>query len=86
MASEVITQAELLDALAEAMGSRGPAEAKTIMEITRATGLGEKRIRAALQSLKEAGRLRKHRILRPRLDDVLVPVWGFTVAPRRRGK
>ena len=81
-----ITESELLDALAASVSGRGPEEAKTVLEIAAATGITEKRVRRALGWWKARGRLAVHRVLRPRLDDTLVPVSAFTILPAKKGK
>lgn len=78
-----ITEAELLDALALAVGDRGPDEAQTQEEIARSTGINVKRVRQAMRELQTQGRLVSHRVMRPRLDGVLVPVTAFTILPAK---
>lgn len=79
-----ITEAELLEALAESVQGTGPAEAKTVLEIAAASRIGEKRVRAALNVLKAQGRLQVHRVLRPRLDDTLFPTSAYTILPAKK--
>jgi transcription initiation factor IIE alpha subunit len=76
-----ITEQELIDALALAVGNRGPEEAQTQEEIARASGINVKRVRDAMRGLQAQGRLVVHRVMRPRLDGVLVPVTAFTIRP-----
>lgn len=76
-----ITENELLDALAAAVGDKGPEEAQTQEEIARTTNINVKRVRLAMKELQSQGRLVVHRVMRARLDGVLVPVTAYTIKP-----
>ena len=58
---------------------RNPSKAETSREIMRRTGFGEARVMRILHGLNEAGRLRKRKELRKRIDDVLQPVMVYWV-------
>lgn len=79
MASIVITEAELLDALAEAARGVEPSEARTGPELMAATGFPEKRLRAALKALQAQGRLDVHQVTRQSLDGRAIRVPAYTV-------
>lgn len=84
---EQITEAEVLAALAAAAPGNGPEEARTQTEIAKASGVGVKKVREAMQILKAQGRLMTHRVTRTRLDDTTYPCSAFTILPpptRRR--
>lgn len=76
-----ITAAELLDALAAALPGEGPANARTVQEIIRDTGLSPGRVRIALQSMQAAGRLELHRVTRPGIDGRAARVPAYTIRP-----
>lgn len=79
-----ITEAEILDAIAATARGSGPKEARTLTEIAEASGMGDKRVRRALKQLKAQGRLVRHVVMRPRLDDTLFPCSAFTIKPKGR--
>lgn len=81
-----ITESELLDALAQAARGAGPEEARTCPELAAATGLSDKRIRAALKALQVQGRLVVHRVLRENLAGASQPVPAYTILPVKKGK
>jgi hypothetical protein len=81
MASLTITEAELLDALAQSVSGTAPENAQTISEMMAATGLGEKRMRRALAALKATGRLQAHSVPRESLDGRPIRVPAFTILP-----
>jgi hypothetical protein len=85
--ASVITETELLDALAQAVVGNGPADARTSAEIRQATGLSEKRVVGALHVLANQGRLQVHRVARRALDGrtIVVPAYTITPAPSTRG-
>lgn len=84
MARIVITQAELLDALAT--GSTDPEDAHTLVEIAAQTGLTQPRTLQALHALKAAGRLIPHRVKRPALDGRIATVPAYTILPAKKAK
>ncbi len=79
----VITEAELLDALAAAQPGKGPANALTVSEMQRAmtVRIGSERIHKALRELQSQGRLLVHRVSRMRLDGQMGPVPAYEVLP-----
>lgn len=87
MDAVVITESEILDALAAATAG-GPAEARTGPELQREFGIGEKRLRNALRLFNEAGRLEVHRVARMSLAgaQVLVPAYTIKPAPKASKK
>ena len=87
MAPAIITEADLLEALATAVPGKGPDEARTTREIMRETGLGEHSVQRGLRILSECGRLGVHRVTRRSFDGRWVQVQGYTVLPAsKRGK
>jgi transcription initiation factor IIE alpha subunit len=84
VASIVITESEILDALAAAAPGRGPKEARTILEMEEETGIDARKIRRALRLLKANNRLATHRIQRERLNGTSMTYVGFTVLPPQR--
>lgn len=54
-------------------------KAETSREIMRRTGFGEARVMRILHNLNDAGRLRKRKELRMRIDDVVQPVMVYWV-------
>lgn len=86
MASVVITQNEILDALAAAYPTRGPKEALTLSELESATEIPIRRLRAALQQLNRQGRLGVHKVRRPALDGRMAVVPGYTILSAPRAK
>lgn len=76
----MITESELLDALASA--SNTPADARSVHELVAATGLSEKRIRTALKILQRAGRLGVHRVTRTDLCGRPQQVPAYTILPK----
>jgi hypothetical protein len=76
-----ISEAELLEALASSLHSKGPDEAETALGISDRTGFSYKAVRKALAILAGQGRLRRHTILKETLDGRTTPVIGFTVVP-----
>lgn len=79
-----ITEAELLDAIAEKAGKQGPDEARTVQELCEATGMKHVRVLAALKVFGKQGRLIVHRVHRAAIDGTLRPVPAYTVAPKKR--
>ena len=53
--------------------------AETTREIMRRTGFGEARVMRILHNLNDAGRLRKRKELRMRIDDVVQPIMVYWV-------
>lgn len=83
MAVMRITDAEILDAIAEATRGEGPEEAQTVPEMARATGVTRDRVRDALALFKVQGRLGIHKVRREALDGRNALVVAYTVAPTR---
>lgn len=82
MASIVITEAEIRDALAEA--TNGPKEARTVQELVSDTGVAERRVRRALKALQIEGRLQAHTVRRPDLSGRMQPVPAYAILPAKR--
>jgi DNA-binding transcriptional regulator PaaX len=80
----VITTDEILDALVTA--STAPEDARTMAEIKQETGIGEKRLRRALVSIRDEGRLQVHHVVRRDLSGKPQKVPAYTIAPRKRAK
>lgn len=74
-----LTQGEvtaLLDALRAAQ-SQEPEDAKTTEEWRLSLGWGPHKMRAAIKSLRAAGKMEKVTVMRPRMDDILTPVSAY---------
>lgn len=84
--ASVITQNELLEALAAAVPSGGPADARTVGEMSAETGLQEFKIRQALKILLTQQRLTAHRVHRDSIDGRKMSVPAYTIAPVRKRK
>lgn len=82
MASVVITQAELLEALATAAHGDAPEDAKTVHELT-TPAISVRRVRDSLRILQAQGRLQVHRVVRPALDGRASIVPAYTILPPR---
>lgn len=87
MAPLIITQAEILEALAKA-ASDAPEGAATVAELAEASGVGVQRVRKALKSIQAQGRLRIDRQPRQTLDGrtVLAAVYSVIPAPPTKRK
>lgn len=77
----MITESELLDALAAAMPGKGPESARTVDEIVRASKISATRVRDALHELATQSRLVVHQVSRPRLDGRLTLVPAYEILP-----
>jgi hypothetical protein len=75
-----ITTADILAALETA--SNAPEDARTMAEIKQETGVGEKRLRAALVAIREEGRLQVHHVVRRDLSGKSQKVPAYTISPR----
>ncbi len=75
----VITQNELLDALAKA--NAAPAEARTVRELAEFTGWPEKRIRDAIGKLAMQDRIAVHQVKRTRINGQSNTVAAYTILP-----
>ena len=74
-----ITQDDLLQALADAMTSAGPDDAKTFAELEDAHGIGSSRLRKLLRRLHQQGRLEVINVKRPSLSGVLQPIPAYRI-------
>jgi alkylated DNA nucleotide flippase Atl1 len=81
-----ITEAELFDALERAAHGDGPEDARTMMEMARAAGVGERQTRRALHVLNAEGRLVVHRVIRTALDGRRAQVAAYTILPPPKKK
>lgn len=84
MAPIVITEADLLDALAAAAPGRGPTAAKTVMEMSWEMERHERTVRQALARLKRDGRLVLHSVIREGLDGRNCRVTAYTILPKKK--
>lgn len=78
----IVTEADLLDALATA--STAPEDAKTAHEMARETGLALWAVQKALRALHAEGRLRAHRKPHVGIDGRRGLVPAYTILPKRR--
>ena len=81
-----ITQAELLEAIADASRGTAPTEARTVAELVEETGRGVAAIRRALQGLARQGRLGVHRVQRTDITGRPATLPAYTVTPAKRKK
>lgn len=84
MASIVISESEILEALAKAGSGSGPEDARTIRELEAATGIGHQRIRKALRIYQQKGRLVVHKAYRAALDGAFRHVPTYTILPQKK--
>lgn len=82
----VITQAELLEALAQA--NAAPAEARTVNELEVLTGWNKHRIRDAIGKLAMQDRIVVHQVKRRQIDGNMrtVPAYAIVAAPKPKRK
>lgn len=77
-----ITEAELLDALAQANVGDGPEDARTLNELIAEHKISRERMLAALHVCRAQGRLVVHQVYRESLLGRRAPVPAYTVLPR----
>ncbi len=84
--SQKITEAELLEALAEATTGDGPEDARTLLELVGDTGFSPNRVRAALRACHTAGRLVVHYVCRRNIigQRARVPAYTINAAKKRK--
>lgn len=75
----VITQSDLLDALAKA--NAAPAEARTATELSAVTGWHIKRVREAIGRLAMQDRIAVHQVQRHRIDGRSTMTPAYTILP-----
>ena len=75
----VISESELLEALASSLSTKGAAEARTLRDLQRETGIGDKRLRRALCAMQDDGLLELHWVRRDGLNGrpQLVPAYAL---------
>lgn len=79
-----ITQAEILDAIRDAVQTADVPDAFTMRELQDATGWGEKQARAKMRVAKLAGRVDVVRVERENLQGRMMPVLAYRlVAPKK---
>lgn len=86
MAPIVITESEVLDAIAHASRGSAPADARTVDELVQATGRPVSAIRRGLKALHLQGRLGIHQVDRTRIDGRRCLSPAYTVLPAKRRK
>lgn len=79
-----ITQAELLEAIADASRGTAPKDARTVAELCEETGRRRERVREALQKLNAQGRLIVHRVEREDISGRRMQTPAYTVLPAKR--
>jgi DNA-binding transcriptional regulator PaaX len=84
----IITESEILDALALAAQERGEGakDARTAKELCEATGKSQLAVRQALQRLKKEGRLVVHWVPRELLDGRVRAIVAYTILPAKKKK
>lgn len=80
-----ITTGELLEALAAAARGNVPEDARTVNELSEASGVSIRRVRAALALLNRVGRLESFQVVRPALDGRASRVPAYTIRPAATG-
>lgn len=75
----VITQNELLEALAEA--NAAPAEARTVTEIVKLTGWNKIKVRDAIGRLALQNRISVHKVVRIGIDGRNARVTAYAILP-----
>ena len=86
MATERITEAELVEALAQAVQGASPEDARTSRELMQEFGLSQHALDNALNILHSENRLVAHRIRRPARDGVMRPTVAYTILPASKRK
>ncbi len=84
MAPLIITESEILAEL-EKLGT-APDDARTMLELSDATGYSRSKVQQDLGKLHRAGRLVVHRVVRRKLDGKSQIVPAYTVTAGRKGK
>ncbi len=81
-----ITQADLLDALAEATAGNGPDDARTLNELVREHTIPRDRMLGALRAANEQGRLLVHYVYRTTIlgNRARVPAYTFRASTKRK--
>ena len=79
MATERITEAELLETLAQHLRGTTPDEARTVNEIMGDTGWGKVKVTRVLQKLQAQNRLVPHRVYRTAIDGTMRPSTAYTM-------
>ena len=79
MARLVVTEADLLEALASA--SDAPEDARTVQQMADETGLHAWRIQKALRALHAQGRLQAHRVPHVGIDGRRGMIPAYTIRP-----
>jgi hypothetical protein len=79
-----ITEAELLDALAEANVGDGPEDARTLNELIAEHGIARDRMLAALHVCRSQGRLVVHQVSRETLLGRRTRVPAYTILPAKK--
>lgn len=79
-----ITETEMIDALARAVRTGGPEEARTTTELQMSTGLALGRLKKALRVLYAEGRLVTHEVLRISYDGRPRPVPAYTILAKAK--
>ncbi len=86
MASVKISEADILDAIAAAVGGSAPADARTTDELCAEFHCGPERMRRYLRLMHAAGRLVVHRIARRTFNGTMGLSTAYTVLPVKKAK
>ena len=81
-----ITEAEILEAVANAYHGTADEDARTVPELAADNGVSRDRVRRALQAMAAAGRLNVHKVCRRGLDGRHSIVSAYTVTPAKKRK
>lgn len=86
MARIDVTESELLAALAAAMPTAAPEDAKTVQQLAAAANVPTSRIVKALHALHAQGRLVPHRVPHVAIDGRRCTVPAYTILPAKKAK
>jgi prolyl-tRNA editing enzyme YbaK/EbsC (Cys-tRNA(Pro) deacylase) len=86
MARVAVTEAELVAALAEAIRSEAPEDARTVQQLALAAGVPTSRVIKTLNLLHADGRVVAHRVPHVAIDGRRTTVPAYTILPPPKGK
>lgn len=76
-----ITESELMDALADAIRSEAPEDARTVRQLAEIAGVPESRVNKTLRALHAQGRVTAHRVPHVGVDGRRCTVPAYTIRP-----
>lgn len=81
-----ITEVELMDALAAAIKSEAPEDARTTHQLAKVAGVPESRVAKTLRALASDGRVIPHRVPHVGVDGRRTTVPAYTILPAKKAK